>query len=288
MASGWWRSPELAERPDAHPHRVALDRPQQVRTGQALYRTASRAHPGTRHRRARYQSRPPLHGGRENFGSKSDGSFYWRADTPVRQSASAVGLDPDALPLSDHKLDEAFVARRKIQRTYFRGGRYTIPDDVDAATIGAVMDVVWSLLRLRFEVDKPNTAEETDVIIMRLCHGEPERIRNLLVEHKYLVYRKKTNVYLRTGESADNPDDLIAQYVKNDRLTALPDAPEQRKVALRWLTGKFALRKRFDRNEVDAMIEAHKPANATVVEVRTALMKEELLDHKGTTFWRVA
>ncbi len=220
---------------------------------------------------------------------KPDGSFYWRADTPVHQSANAIGFDPDMLPLSDHELQSKRLIERKVVSTYVRGGHFVVPETNDDGMQAHVLKAMWKMLRLRFEKDKTYTEAQTDSAIAKMAHGEPARIRTLLVEHKYLVHRKKTNVYLRAdaGEGEAEPAEVLAAHIADERITHLPNTPDARKIVLRWLAEKFALRKRFSREEVDTVIEAHKPPDATVVEIRNALMNEELLDRKGTTFWRV-
>lgn len=240
-----------------------------------------------------------------------DGSFYWRADTPVRQGWNAVGLDPDALPLSDHQVSAERLMLHKVISTYVRGGRFVVPETNDDDMQARVLREMWKALRQRFNgtktrdemlasavnemnawssvaPDKTYTETQVDAAIAKWAHGDPARVRHLLVEHGYLVFRKRANVYVRADAGAADPFDVLAAHTADDRVTHLPDKSDERKVVLRWLAEKIPLRKRFSRDEVDAVIDAHKPAGAAIDDIRNALLQEGLLDRKGATFWRAA
>ena len=217
---------------------------------------------------------------------KPDGSFYWRADTPMRQSANAVGFDPDMFPLSDHVVTTERLIERKVMSAFMRSGRFVVPETNDDGMQVGVLKVMWNALRLRFERDKAQTEAQADSLIAKWAYGDPARIRGLLVQHGFLVHRKKTDVYLRADAGEAEPADVLAAHIADDRITQLPGTPTERKIVLGWLADKLPPRKRLHRDDLDAIIDAHKPARAKTDDVRNALMQMELLDRKGDMFWR--
>jgi hypothetical protein len=76
---------------------------------------------------------------------------------------------------------------------------------------------------------------------------------------------------------------VLRTFLRDGRLTKIPDTRKKRDVVLRWLAGRFEQGRRYPEREVNEIIQAVHPDSATL---RRELIGAGLMQRENAVYWR--
>ena len=201
---------------------------------------------------------------------KRDGSMYWRTDSPAAQ---APDFDPQRLHPADLKLPRTDTAEQvDVVKRNLTDGRVSVPADAEQSQM--VLKLIWHMMGRRFSKGIDYSAMQLDSVIQRFFNDEPAKVRALLVEQHYMTHDTRRDVYKLLDNTPEFDQRVLTALLVDGRLKEIP--------VLRFIAGKFELRKQYTEQQVNDIIKQYHDDYASL---RRYLVSERFMDRKDSLYW---